>query len=153
MAEVEVELIRIVINDTSAEQVIILREKGGKRAFPIVIGIWEAAAIHRHVMDQKTPRPMTHNLLAGVLEGLGVTLEKIVVHDVRQNTFFAKIVIKRDGNLIEVDSRPSDAVALATLLKAPMFVEERVFGKIIPPQILKFMEEEEDEEEEGKEED
>ena len=110
--EVRMDLARIVINDTSEQQIIVLKERNGGRQFPIVIGMSEAWAIDRRVKNITTPRPLTHDLLANVIRELEAELEKIVVHDLREHTFFAKLVIRHNGSLVEVDSRPSDAIAL-----------------------------------------
>jgi bifunctional DNase/RNase len=132
---IPMELCRIVIRETSPEQHIYLRETTGKkRQFPIVIGQTEAFEIHRKVNQQKTLRPMTHDLLSSVIEQLDATLKQIVVTRLESNTFFAKLVLARDGREIEIDSRPSDAIALAVRFDAPIFVEEDVIAKVAPPQ-------------------
>lgn len=123
---VEMDLIRIVIHETGDEQVIVLKEKAGERSFPIVIGLNEAASIDRNVKSIRTPRPMTHNLVENVIRGLGATLERIVVTELKEGTFFAKLVLTQDGKAAEIDSRPSDAIALATLMHVPIFVAEEV---------------------------
>jgi bifunctional DNase/RNase len=128
----EMQLSRIVIRETSDQQCIYLREKEGKRQFPIVIGIFEAWAIDRKVRDRGTQRPMTHDLLANVVRGLGGTLERVVISDLRDNTFFASLRFRRaDGTESEVDARPSDAIALAVHLAAPIFVEEKVIETVL----------------------
>lgn len=127
---VEMDLIRIVIHDTGDEQVIVLKEKDGTRSFPIVIGINEAHSIDRNVKNDRTPRPMTHNLIENVITGLGAKLEKIVVTELRESTFFAKLVLTLDGKTAEIDSRPSDAIALATLMHVPIFVAEEVIESV-----------------------
>ncbi len=127
---VEMQLIRIVIHETGDEQVIVLREKNGERSFPIVIGIFEAAAIDRKIKKIRTPRPMTHDLLENVIRGMGATLERIVVTELRESTFFAKLVLKANGKVAEIDSRPSDAIALATQWGAPIFVAEEVLEAV-----------------------
>jgi len=123
---IQMELKRIMITETSDQQVIVLKEKGGVREFPILIGIYEATAIDRSVKDIETPRPLTHDLLSSVMRNMGGRLERIVVNDLRDSTFFAKLMISRNGENIEVDSRPSDAIALAVHEKAPIFVDEEV---------------------------
>lgn len=128
--DVAVELSRIVITETSPEQVIFLKEKGGERTFPIVIGISEALAIDRRLKGIGLPRPMTHDLLAQVIEAMGGRLAKIVINDLRRHTFIATLVIERDGEMIEVDSRPSDAIALGSALNTPIFVAEHVFKEV-----------------------
>ena len=128
--EVRMDLARIVISDTSEQQIIVLRERPGDRQFPIVIGLTEAAAIDRRVKDIVTPRPLTHDLLANVIRDLHGELEKIVIHDLRDHVFYAKLVIRRDGELIEVDSRPSDAIALGVASDTPIYVEETVLRQV-----------------------
>ena len=128
--EVRMDLARIVISDTSEQQIIFLRERTGSRQFPIVIGLPEAAAIDRRVKSIVTPRPLTHDLLANVIRELHGELEKVVIHDLRDHTFYAKLVIRRDGQLVEVDSRPSDAIALIAASDTPIYVEETVLRQI-----------------------
>lgn len=131
---IEVELSRIIINERSEQQVIVLREKGGKRAFPILIGIYEATAIDRGIKEYRTPRPLTHDLLCSILLNLGVAVERIVVCDLRNQTFYAKIVLSHSGTTMEVDSRPSDAIAIAVQTAARIFVEEKVFEEVLKNQ-------------------
>ncbi|NLX21184.1 MAG: bifunctional nuclease family protein [Phycisphaerae bacterium] len=128
--EVRMELARIVINETIEQQIIVLRERDGTRQFPIVIGLSEAYAIDRRVKGVSTPRPMTHELLASVIGHLDGELERIVVHDLRDHTFYAKLVIRRDGKLVEIDSRPSDAIALGVAGDTPIYVEESVLQQV-----------------------
>ena len=129
---IEMQLSRIVIRETSEQQCIYLREKGGVRQFPIVIGIFEAMAIDRKVRDRGTQRPMTHDLLARVVRELGGTLDRVVIADLRDNTFFASLVFRRaDGTDASVDARPSDAVALAVHLGAPIFVDDKVLENVL----------------------
>ncbi|MHC4443459.1 MAG: bifunctional nuclease family protein [Planctomycetota bacterium] len=128
--EVRMDLARIVISDTSEQQIIVLSERSGIRQFPIVIGITEAWAIDRRVKDITTPRPLTHDLLANVIKDLNGELEKIVVHDLREHTFYAKLVIRQNGKLIEVDARPSDAIALGVAGDTPIYVEESVLKEV-----------------------
>ncbi len=127
--DVEVELSRIIINETSEQQVIVLKERHGERSFPIVIGIIEIFAIDRRLKGIKPPRPMTHDLLASVIESLGAKIEKIVINDLRNHTFYAKITLRLNGQIIEIDSRPSDAIALGVASDAPIYVAEHVFEK------------------------
>jgi uncharacterized protein len=127
--DVEVELSRIIINETSDQQVIVLKERHGERSFPIVIGIVEIFAIDRRLKGIKSPRPMTHDLLDSVIENLGVKIEKIVIDDLRNHTFYAKIHLSSNGQTVEIDSRPSDAIALGVASNAPIYVAEHVFEK------------------------
>jgi bifunctional DNase/RNase len=127
--EKEAELSRIIINETSDQQIIVLKERNGQRSFPIVIGIVEIFAIDRRLKGIKAPRPMTHDLLDSVIENLGARIEKIVINDLRNHTFYAKIHLSMNGRTVEVDSRPSDAIALGAASNAPIYVAEHVFEK------------------------
>ena len=128
--DVEVELSKIIINESSDQQVIVLKERYGQRSFPIVIGIVEIFAIDRRLKGITPPRPMTHDLLDSVITGLGAHIQKIVVTDLRNHTFYAKIVLSLEGKIVEIDSRPSDAIALGAASGAPIFVSDVVFDKI-----------------------
>ena len=132
MVDVQVDLARIVIQDTSDQQYIYLREHGGTREFPIVIGNTEACAIDRRLKGHKIQRPMTHDLLADVIEQLGGQLEKIIIHDLKNHTFYARLVVRSGGKLVEVDSRPSDAIALGVASDTPIFVSEHVLKEACP---------------------
>ncbi len=125
--EIRVDLAQIIITETRDQQIIVLRERDGDRVLPIVIGLAEAIAIDRRVKGYQFPRPMTHDLLGNVIEALGGELEKIVINDLRDHTFYAKLLIRQSGELIEVDSRPSDAIALGVAGDTPIYVEEHVF--------------------------
>lgn len=127
--EVQVELSRIIINEASDQQVVVLKERNGERGFPIVIGIVEVFAIDRRLKGLVPPRPMTHDLLEQILKALGAQIEKIVITDLLHHTFYAKICLRYNGQVVEIDSRPSDAIALSVAAKAPLFVEEHVFDK------------------------
>ncbi len=127
--ETEAELSRIIINETSDQQIIVLKERRGQRSFPIVIGIVEIFAIDRRLKGIKPPRPMTHDLLDSVIENLGAKIEKIVINDLRNHTFYAKIYLSLNGRTVEIDSRPSDAIALGAASSAPIYVAEHVFEK------------------------
>ena len=147
---IQMELNKIIISENSPQQVIVLKELAGARAFPIVIGLPEAIAIDRNFKSQKTPRPMTHDLVENVIRGLDARLERIVVTDLKDRTFFAKLILRRNGKSVEVDSRPSDAIAVAVLMKVPIYVEERVLDDLTAdatsdPQELETDEEDEDE--------
>ncbi len=127
--DVEVELSRIVINETSDQQIIVLKERYGPRSFPIVIGIYEVFAIDRRLKGLKPPRPMTHDLMDSIIRGLNASIEKIVINDLRNHTFYATIYLNLNGKTIEIDSRPSDAIAMGVVSKTPIFVAEHVFEK------------------------
>lgn len=127
--EIEAELSRIIINEMSDQQIIVLKELDGERSFPIVIGIVEIFAIDRRLKGIKPARPMTHDLLANVIENLGARIEKIVINDLRHHVFFARIHLGVNGQIIEIDSRPSDAIALSAATSAPIYVAEHVFDQ------------------------
>lgn len=131
MAAVPCELSKIMIAETSDYHVIWLREKVGQaRDFPILIGLFEAVAIDRKIREVETPRPLTHDLIANIITSLSGTLERVVVNDLQSNTFYATLVIQQEDKVVEVDSRPSDAIALAVRLEAPIFVEEKVIDQV-----------------------
>ncbi len=127
--ETEVELSRIIINEASDQQIIVLKERNGHRSFPIVIGIVEIFAIDRRLKGIKPPRPMTHDLVDDMLRNLNAKIEKVVINDLRNHTFYAKIHLSTDGRIVEIDSRPSDAIALGVASSAPIYVAEHVFDK------------------------
>ncbi|MDQ7780381.1 MAG: bifunctional nuclease family protein [Planctomycetota bacterium] len=134
MAKLRMELARLVISENSPEQIIFLREtEGQKRGFSIRIGVWEALAIDRKLRNTQTPRPMTHDLLENVLKNMGAKLTEIVVTQLKDDTFYAKLVLSLDGKQVEVDARPSDAIALAIHMKSPIYVEEEVLTAATPP--------------------
>jgi len=124
--DVEVELSRIIINEASDQQIIVLKERQGQRGFPIVIGIVEIFAIDRRLKGITPPRPMTHDLLDSIIEQLGAKIEKIVINDLRNHTFYAQIYLTLDGRTVTIDSRPSDAIALGAGSNVPIYVAEHV---------------------------
>jgi bifunctional DNase/RNase len=129
---VQVELFKIIINEKSNEQAIVLREKGGSRQVPIAIGFVEASSIQMRIAGVASPRPLTHDLLAAVVQALDARVEYLLVDDLVEGTFFAKLCLKpHDGMVVLVDSRPSDGIALAVRLKVPMFVEEKIFEQAL----------------------
>jgi len=130
---VQMELARIIINEIRDEQVLFLRELEGPRRFPIVIGLYEAASINRHVKGDESPRPLTHDLLRNVIEEMGGELQDVVINKLEDHTYFALLRIRRDGELIEIDSRPSDAIALAVQFRPtlPIYVEDEVLEQVV----------------------
>lgn len=127
---IQMELHKIIISELQDQQVIVLREVDGERMFPIVIGSTEALAIDRRLKGIPTPRPMTHDLLANVIEQMGGTLERIEIHALQEHTFFAHIFIRQGQRLLEVDSRPSDAIALGIAGGVPIYVSEQVLDEV-----------------------
>ena len=121
------ELARVLICELNDLQIIELQEVDGERRFPILIGIAEAEAIKRRLQGIQVPRPMTHDLLANIIEAFGGSLESISINDLADHTFYAKLNIRGANNeAIEIDSRPSDAIALGVAQDVPIFVEEHV---------------------------
>jgi len=125
----EVELSRIIINEESDQQLIVLKECKGERSIPIVIGIVEIFAIDRRLKGHMPPRPLTHDLLASVIDALDASIEKIVINDLTDHIFYARIHLRHGEKRIEIDSRPSDAIAVGVALSAPIFVAEHVLDQ------------------------
>jgi bifunctional DNase/RNase len=124
---VEMELNRIVIDEKRHDQLIVLKEKGGSRILPIVIGLNEASAIKLKISGFNPPRPLTHDLLHSTIENLEASIDKIIIDKLEENTFHAKLVIKTEsGKMKTIDARPSDSIALAVRAHAPIFVEDEV---------------------------
>lgn len=127
---VEMQLARIIISEINDQQIIYLSEVDGDRTFPIVIGIFEATSIDRRVKrtGAPPPRPLTHDLLKNVIEQLGGEPHDVIINSLHEHTYYATIRIQKEGELIEVDSRPSDAIALAMHYEPPLtiFVDEEV---------------------------
>ena len=129
---VQMELARIIISELNDQQVVYLRELDGARQFPILIGIFEAHSINRHVKGELSQRPLTHDLLRNAIEQLGGEVQDIVINNLLDHTYYAVIRIRKDGETIEVDSRPSDAIALAVQFKPPLpiFVDDSVLEQV-----------------------
>lgn len=132
---VQMQLARIIMSDINDQQVIFLRETEGERQFPIMIGKFEASAIDVGVKRIESPRPRTHELLASVVESLGGELDSVEISELRDHIYFAKLRIRREGELIEVDSRPSDAIAVAVACDPPLpiYVSEEVLEETTNP--------------------
>jgi bifunctional DNase/RNase len=126
---VEMELNKIVIDEKRHDQLIVLKEKNGKRILPIVIGLSEASAIKLKLSGFLPPRPLTHDLLHSTINNLEAKLEKIVIDKLEENTFHAKLIVSQDGQTKTIDARPSDSIALAVRAKVPIFVEDAVLDK------------------------
>lgn len=127
---ISMELAKLVISELREEQVVVLKEIAGERSFPIVIGLNEAAAIDRGLRGIKASRPMTHDLIRNVIQGLSATLKSVIIHQIKNSTFYANLILQRNGTETKVDSRPSDAIALALTLKAPILVDESVLRDV-----------------------
>ena len=127
---VKMQLARIIISELTENQVIYLQEEDGEREFPILIGIFEATNIDRRVKeDYEPPRPLTHDLVVNVAKALGATVESVIISELNHSTYFAKLQLrKEDGEVVEIDSRPSDAIAVAVTFSPPLpiFVSEHV---------------------------
>ena len=127
MIEMTVDSIRVSL--MNYQRVVILKEKTAERYLPIWIGPSEADAIAVKLQGVSVPRPLTHDLLCSIIDALGATINSIVVSDLKNDTFYAKILLSVDGEQMEVDSRPSDALALAVRADVPIFTEETVLDK------------------------
>ena len=131
---VAMELSRIIISEINEQQVIYLKEVDGERQFPILIGIFEATSIDRRVKKgYQPPRPLTHDLIVTIVSEMGGELDSVIITELKEHTYFAKLRIKKEGELIEIDSRPSDAIAIAVTCDPPLpiYVEEDVLDEIL----------------------
>jgi hypothetical protein len=122
----EVKVMGIVVDPKASNPVVVLVDLSGQKALPIWIGVFEAEAISRGMEEVVTLRPMTHDLMKQILDTFQVTLTRVVIHDLKENTFYANLYLDVEGEELIVDSRPSDAIALAIRVKAPIFVTESV---------------------------
>ena len=122
----------LMVDPVTNMPIILLRDSDGQKVLPIWVGIYEANAIALQIENVSTPRPMTHDLLKNVIGDLKATVQKIVVSDLKDNTFYALIYIEVAGDIVAVDARPSDAIALALRARAPIFVEESVIDNAKP---------------------
>jgi hypothetical protein len=126
MKVVEARVNGLILEHKTQQNVVILRETGGERILPIWIGPGEAQAIRRVLAEEPFPRPLTHDLLVRVVEGLKARISRVVVAELRENTFYANVVVQTEAGTLAIDSRPSDAIALALRAKAPIFVNEEL---------------------------
>jgi bifunctional DNase/RNase len=124
--QIEMTIKGLMVDPITNMPIIILRDKEGQRVLPIWVGVFEANAIALQIENVTTPRPMTHDLLKNVIQDLRGHIEKIVVSDLKENTFYALIYLTVGGEIMAIDARPSDAIALALRARAPIFVEESV---------------------------
>jgi len=124
--EVEMKIRGLLLDPVTNTPIVILKDSGSDTVLPIWVGVYEANAIALEIEKVSTPRPMTHDLIKNVLVGLDAHVHKVVVTELKEDTFYAVIWMERDGHIISVDSRPSDALALALRVDCPIFVEEEV---------------------------
>ncbi len=124
--EVEMKIRGLMMDPVTNMPIVILKDVSGASVLPIWVGVYEANAIALEIEKVSTPRPMTHDLIKTLLLGLNTSLRKVVVSELKDDTFYAVIWLDRDGELISVDSRPSDALAMALRLDCPIYVEETV---------------------------
>lgn len=133
---VAMELSRIIISEINDQQVVYLKEVNGSRSFPILIGWFEATSIDRHVKQIETTRPLTHDLMVSALEALGGELQDVVITELRDHVYYARLRVRQDGELVEIDARPSDAIAVAVTCDPPLpiFVSEDVLNDVMREQ-------------------
>jgi len=124
--EVEMKIRGLMMDPVTNMPIVILKDINGNAVLPIWVGVYEANAIALEIEKVATPRPMTHDLIKNLLVGLHTSVRKVVVNDLRDDTFYALIWLEQDGQIISIDSRPSDALALALRLDCPIYVEEEV---------------------------
>ncbi len=129
---VAMELSRIIVSEINENQVIYLQEIDGERSFPILIGLYEATSIRRRVQAIESPRPLTHDLLVGLVEALGGEFEDVIINGLEEHTYFAQLRVRQDDDLLEIDARPSDAIAVAVSCDPPLpiYVSEEVLDAL-----------------------
>ena len=130
---VAMELSRIIISEINDQQVVYLKEVEGDRSFPILIGWFEANSIDRHVKQVETTRPLTHDLLVSAVEALGGEMQDVVITELRDHVYFARLRVRQEGEMVEIDARPSDAIAVAVTCDPPLpiFVSEDVLNDVM----------------------
>ena len=150
---IEVNVGGLAYDDKTKSHVVILREMGGNRVLPIWIGPAEASAIMMEIAGKKFQRPLTHDLMATIVRGLKATVSKIIISDLRDNTFYANIVLERerDNEIVNVDARPSDGIALALRTHSPIYLSETLLENAKDVSLLKKEEKEKTEEERAEE--
>jgi bifunctional DNase/RNase len=126
--QIEMTIKNLMIDPLTNMPIIILRDKDGQRVLPIWVGVFEANAIALQIENVATPRPMTHDLLKNIIQDLKAEIQKVVVSDLRENTFYAVIYLDAHGETVAIDARPSDAIALALRAQAPFYVEDTVLA-------------------------
>ncbi len=127
--QVEMKIKGLMLDPITNMPIVILSDMEGQRILPIWVGFFEANAIALQMENVNTPRPMTHDLLKNIISGLNASVKKILVNNLSDNTFYALIFLDVDGETVAIDSRPSDAIALALRMKSPIFVDEEVINK------------------------
>jgi len=126
----EIIISRIILDEKRQDQFLVLKEKDGDRQFPMIIGIAEVSSIKMELSNITPPRPIGHDLIVSLINKLGVEMKRVIIDKVVKNTFYARIELKdKEGNKIELDSRPSDAIAVALRLKVKIFAREKVIEK------------------------
>ncbi|MSR26646.1 MAG: bifunctional nuclease family protein [Planctomycetaceae bacterium] len=130
---VQMELSRIIISEINDQQVVYLKEVEGDRTFPILIGLFEATSIDRRVKHHSSPRPLTHDLIVAVVDSLGGKLHNVVISELKDHTYYAVIRVLKGGEVVEIDSRPSDAIAIAVTCdpNLPIYVSEEVLADVL----------------------
>jgi hypothetical protein len=130
---VAMELSRIIISEINEQQIIYLKEVEGERSFPILIGFFEAQSIDRRVKGLTSPRPLTHDLVVSVVEQLGAEFQDVVISELKDHTYFARLRVRHQGELVEIDARPSDAIAVAVTCQPPLsiYVNEEVLNDVM----------------------
>jgi bifunctional DNase/RNase len=126
---IQVEVFRVLYEPTTKSNLVILKEVEGQRLLPLSIGIFEAEAIARALHGIKYERPLTHDLLRNIIREMGGSLEKVIINDLKDNVFYARLIIRKNGELLSVDARPSDSICVATLWGCPIFVGTHVMEK------------------------
>jgi len=129
MAVVEVKINGLAVDAQAKSHVVILKEKDGERVLPIWIGPAEAQAIARELAGQRFQRPLTHDLIASIVEGLKARVTRVVISDLKDNTFFAQLLVEREGAVVVIDARPSDSLAVALRCGADIFVNEKLLNE------------------------
>ena len=132
MNVVEAKVNGLILEHKTQQNIVILREVDGERILPIWIGPGEAQAIRRMLAEEPFPRPLTHDLLVLLVEGLKAKVSRVVIADLRENTFYASVIVQRESEVLSIDARPSDSIAVALRARAPIFVNEKLLQP--PPQ-------------------
>lgn len=126
---IQVEVFRVLYEPNTKTNLVLLREIDGVRVLPVSIGIFEAEAIARALHGITFERPLTHDLIKNLIKEMGGTLEKIIINDLKENVFYARLIIRKNGELLSLDARPSDSICIATLWGCPIFVGAQVMEK------------------------